>query len=57
MAVRQRCKKWRYRDRIAAELELAKIQRKDKPNRPKTEKRAYPCPNCKGWHLTSQEAR
>lgn len=53
---RRRCPtpgKHRFRDRIAAELALATIHRKDKASRPKRERRAYPCP-CGGWHLTSR---
>jgi len=46
-----RCKKVRYRDRIAATLALAKAGRSEKPKR--QECRAYRCPDCKGWHLTS----
>lgn len=48
------CKKRRYRDKLAAEMELARIKRRDKP-RPKQEKRSYECPNCRGFHLTSME--
>lgn len=48
------CGKTRYRDRIAALLALSKIARRDDTRRPKTEQRAYPCPRCHGWHLTSQ---
>ena len=46
-----KCFKVRYRDRVAAALALAKIQRQGKSGH--TERRAYRCPNCKGWHLTS----
>lgn len=49
--------KVRYRDRVAALLALASAQRTDSPRRPKTERRAYPCPQCKGWHLTSTGRR
>jgi hypothetical protein len=49
-----RCSKRRYRDRIAALLALASVQRKDGSRRPKTEQRAYRCPDCHGWHLTSR---
>jgi hypothetical protein len=48
------CRKRRYRDRIAAQLALSTIQTKDKTDRDKTERRAYRCPTCKGWHLTSK---
>jgi len=47
------CRKIRYRDEIAAKLALLKTARKDQ-RRQKTEKRAYHCPKCRGWHLTSQ---
>lgn len=47
--------KQRYRDEITAKLALAKIQVRDSPKRPKTERRAYPCGN--HWHLTSQERK
>lgn len=46
-----RCPKWRYADRIAAQLALTRI---DRTNAPKTEQRAYRCSRCRGWHLTSQ---
>lgn len=47
----------RYRDRITALLALANIARRDSPQRLKTERRAYRCPQCNGWHLTSKGAR
>lgn len=47
------CSKVRYRDRIAALLALASAQSKASSGRPKHERRAYYCPKCKGWHLTS----
>jgi hypothetical protein len=47
------CRKRRYRDEVAAKLVLATIQRKGNSARDKTEARAYRCPSCKGWHLTS----
>lgn len=47
------CSKVRYRDRIAALLALAKLEHDDKPGH--DERRAYRCPKCRGWHLTSQE--
>ena len=46
------CAKFRYRDRVSALLALSETGRKDS-RRPKDEKRAYECPACKGWHLTS----
>lgn len=45
--------KRRFRDRMAAETALAEIARKDDQSRPKTEARAYHCPTCCGFHLTS----
>lgn len=45
------CWKVRYRDAISAKLALATLQLKDKAGH--TERRAYRCPKCKGWHLTS----
>lgn len=48
------CTKHRHQTRVDALIALADIQRKDSPRRPKTENRAYRCPNCKGWHLTSK---
>lgn len=47
------CRKIRYRDRIAAELVLASLVRRDRTNRATTERRSYQCPDCHGWHLTS----
>jgi hypothetical protein len=50
------CSKIRYRDRIAALLALASTGRADQ-RREKNEVRAYRCPDCRGWHLTSQRHR
>lgn len=50
------CAKIRYRDHIAAKLALASLAHKDK-QREKTERRAYRCPTCRGWHLTSWDPR
>lgn len=47
------CRKKAYRDRIGALMALATIQRKGNANRTKTERRAYRCPKCGRWHLTS----
>lgn len=52
--VMSRCRKFRYRDRIAALLALAKVRSQDKPHRAKLEARAYRCPQCYGWHLTAK---
>ncbi|MFC5181372.1 hypothetical protein [Actinomadura harenae] len=49
--------KVRFRDRIAATLALATIQRQGRQDRDKAEARAYRCPACSGWHLTSQHPR
>ena len=49
------CGKIRYRDRLAAKLALARIMRRDDASRPKSERRPYRCPACRGWHLTSEE--
>lgn len=48
------CKKIAYHNEVAARLALATAQRKDMGNRPKIETRAYKCPTCHKWHLTSQ---
>lgn len=50
------CGKVRYRDRIAAELALAKIQHQGH-RQGKEEKRAYRCAGCRGWHLASNPSR
>lgn len=44
--------KRRFRDRVAALLALAEIARADGERR--EEVRAYRCPECRGWHLTSK---
>lgn len=51
------CRKVRYRDRIAAMLAMSNAQRIDGSRRDKIEARAYRCPNCFGWHLTSRKNR
>ena len=48
------CRKRRYRDRVAALLALATTAKRKHARNPKQEARAYRCPHCKGWHLTSQ---
>lgn len=45
--------KVRHRDLLEAKLVLARKQRQGSGNRPKTERRAYRCPHCHYWHLTS----
>lgn len=59
MIAKRRCPtgKWRYRDQIAAKLALADIGRVDSSRRPKSERRPYRCPLCKGWHLTAEPRR
>ena len=50
------CGKTRYRDQLAAQIALARIARHDE-RRATAPFRAYPCPHCHGWHLTSQEQK
>lgn len=47
--------KKRYRDEIAAKLAMATYRNKDRSTSPKLECRAYRCPECHGWHLTSKK--
>ena len=47
------CAKVRYRDRIAALMALASTARGSSS---RAEVRAYRCPDCGGWHLTSKKA-
>lgn len=47
--------KLRFRDRIGAMMALADCARKDAAKR--REVRAYRCPLCRGWHLTSRADR
>jgi hypothetical protein len=49
------CAKTRYRDRITAALALSRVSAKGHA-RDKEARRAYRCPRCKGWHLTSRAA-
>lgn len=49
------CAKRRYRDRVAALMALVSIDKADKHGH--DEQRAYKCPHCKGWHLTSEDKR
>lgn len=46
------CSKWRYRSEDAAASALATIQAN--PLTERIPQRYYPCPFCRGWHLTSQ---
>lgn len=48
-----RCRKKKFPDRLAALLALAVIARADASGRAKSESRAYQCPKCHRWHLTS----
>lgn len=49
-----RCVKVRYRTEVDAKIAMANIGAKDNPARAKTERRAYRCPKCAGWQLTSK---
>lgn len=46
-----KCRKRTYRSRITALLEAQRIGEQGGPSR------AYQCPNCHSWHLTSKSAR
>lgn len=48
------CIKKQYRDEVAAKFTIAMIRTKKHTRRPKEEVRAYRCPNCKKWHITSK---
>ncbi|MFW6639105.1 hypothetical protein ACOALZ_03590 [Nocardiopsis algeriensis] len=47
-------KRW-FKDRISAELALAVIHRYGEDRTDRMPRRAYACPLCEGWHLTSQK--
>lgn len=49
------CPKARYPTRVVALLALSKIQGKKDSRREET--RAYKCPDCGGWHLSSKAKR
>ncbi len=51
----KKCGKTRFRDEIAAKIAMSKIEVKSTELKIPT--RAYRCPLCSGWHLTSQELR
>lgn len=53
VAAAMTCVKRRFRDEIAAKLALARIE-KGADVREKAPRRAYRCPACHGWHLTSR---
>lgn len=48
------CTKLRYDDEAAALEALASARREHEGSGKKIEKRAYACPQCDRWHLTSQ---
>lgn len=50
-----KCTKRRCRDRLGALMALANTQRSRSSRR--EECRAYHCPDCHGWHLTSKARR
>jgi hypothetical protein len=45
--------KVRYRTHLDARIALLRTTRNTDSRRAEDEKRAYPCPDCRGWHLTS----
>ncbi|MFC9086330.1 hypothetical protein [Nocardiopsis dassonvillei] len=47
-------KRW-FKDQVSAQLALATIRRYGRDRSNRMPRRAYECPSCKGWHLTSQE--
>lgn len=49
-----KCPKRRYRSRVDALIAMSSIQGRDNSTRSKSERRAYKCPQCRGWHLTSK---
>lgn len=52
------CAKRRFRDQLGAEIVLASIAQRERKRRTASEeRRAYLCPRCKGWHLTSEPPR
>ena len=51
----KKCGKTRFRDEISAKIAMSKIAVKSTELKIPT--RAYRCPLCSGWHLTSQELR
>ena len=46
------CRKSKYASEQAAELDIARIKRLSK--RERLPQRAYLCPQCSSWHITSQ---
>jgi predicted hydrocarbon binding protein len=51
------CGKRRFPDRIAAVLDMQRIQRRKDSNRDFLPVRVYECPDCHGWHMTHKEAQ
>lgn len=49
-------RKRRFRDRIAAEMAIQRIATRGVVT-DKDPVRAYRCPDCRGWHLTSRRVR
>lgn len=49
-----RCKKRRYRDELDAKIALSVIDMRSRRRKRAGERRAYLCPLCGGWHLTSR---
>lgn len=52
------CQKMRYPDKkaaLSAKNHRTRGRRATRHNRPKS-LRAYPCPDCHGWHLTHKDA-
>lgn len=53
------CAKVRYRDELGAKIALANTAAaaNRQGDEKRQEQRAYRCPKCKGWHLTSEPKR
>jgi hypothetical protein len=47
--------KIRYRDRLGAMIALSQIDYRSQKAKGRKERRPYRCPQCAGWHLTSQK--
>lgn len=50
---RRPCQKVRYPNELEAKIKLARIRSQDHDDH--HEQRAYRCPWCRGWHLTSED--
>lgn len=46
--------KRRFRSKLDAQMALARIRGRTENESHDIPTRAYRCPHCKGWHLTSQ---